>query len=72
MFNTSFEFNDLMYDLPDDEDFALIQNIKFTNNYLTTGSKKYAEAIKMKLLLYIQMAIYTGLCGGVENYLLRG
>ena len=56
MFNTSFEFNDLMYDLPDDEDFALIQNIKFANNYLTTGSKKYAEAtkpyVKYEMILY--------------------
>ena len=54
MFNTSFEFNDLMYDLPDDED--LIQNIKFINNYLTTGSKKYAEArkpyVKYEMILY--------------------
>ena len=46
MFNTSFEFNNLMYDLPGDEDFALIQDIKFTNNYMISGSKKYASAIK--------------------------
>ena len=46
MFNTSFEFNNLMYDLPGDEDFALIQDIKFTNNYMISGSKKYTSAIK--------------------------
>ena len=46
MFTNSFEFNDLMYDLSEDEDFALIQDIEFRNNFLTTGSKKYVPAIK--------------------------
>ena len=46
MFTNSVEFNNLMYDLSEDEDFALIQDIKFRNNFLTTGSKKYAPAIK--------------------------
>ena len=46
MFTNSFEFNDLMYDLSEDEDFALIQDITFKNNFLMTGSKKYATAIK--------------------------
>ena len=61
MFNTSFEFNNLLYDLPGDEDFALIQDVEFTNNFLTTGSKKYAPAIKPYVnyeILYIQMVIY--------------
>ena len=35
-----------MYDLSEDEDFALIQDITFRNNFLMTGSKKYASAIK--------------------------
>ena len=35
-----------MYDLPGDEDFALIQDIKFTNIYMISGSNKYASAIK--------------------------
>ena len=46
MFSSSFEFTDLLYDLPGDEDFALIQDIAFRNNFLKTGSKKYAPAIK--------------------------
>ena len=46
MFTNSVEFDNLMYDLSEDEDFALIQDIKFRNNFLTTGSKKYAPAIK--------------------------
>ena len=39
MFTNSFEFNNLMYDLSEDEDFALIQDIEFRNNFLKTGSK---------------------------------
>ena len=46
MFTTSMEFDNLLYDLPEDEDFALIQDITFKNNFLMTGSKKYATAIK--------------------------
>ena len=46
MFTNSVEFNNLMYDLAEDEDFALIQDIRFRNNFLKTGSKKYALAIK--------------------------
>ena len=46
MFTNSVEFNNLMYDLAEDEDFALIQDIRFRNNFLKTGSKKYAPAIK--------------------------
>ena len=46
MFTNSVEFNNLMYDLAEDEDFALIQDITFRNNFLMTGSKKYAPAIK--------------------------
>ena len=46
MFITSINFDNLMYDLAEDEDFALIQDIRFRNNFLKTGSKKYALAIK--------------------------
>ena len=46
MFNNSVDFDNLMYDLAEDEDFALIQDIRFRNNFLITGSKKYAPAIK--------------------------
>ena len=46
MFSSSFEFTDLLYDLPGDEDFALIQDITFRNNFSKTGSKKYAPAIR--------------------------
>ena len=46
MFTNSVEFNNLLYDLSEDEDFALIQDIRFRNNFLMTGSKKYAPAIK--------------------------
>ena len=46
MFSTSIEFDNLLYDLAEDEDFALIQDITFKNNFLMTGSKKYATAIK--------------------------
>ena len=46
LFSNSFEFNEL-YDLADDEDFALIQDIEFRNNFLGTGSKKkYPPATK--------------------------
>ena len=46
MFTSSVNFENLMYDLSEDEDFALIQDITFRNNFLMTGSKKYASAIK--------------------------
>ena len=46
MFTNSVTFDNLMYDLSEDEDFALIQDITFRNNFLMTGSKKYAPAIK--------------------------
>ena len=46
MFTNSVTFDNLMYDLSEDEDFALIQDITFRNNFLMTGSKKYASAIK--------------------------
>ena len=46
MFTSSVNFENLMYDLSEDEDFALIQDITFKNNFLMTGSKKYAAAIK--------------------------
>ena len=40
LFSNSFEFNERFYDLADHEDFALIQDIEFRNNFLTTGKKK--------------------------------
>ena len=44
LFTKSIEFTDLSYDLAEEEDFALIQDIAFRNNFLQTGSKKYAPA----------------------------
>ena len=46
LFTNSIEFNDLSYDLAEGEDFALIQDIEFRNNFLQTGSKKYVPATK--------------------------
>ena len=46
MFTNSVTFDNLMYDLSENEDFALIQDITFRNHFLMTGSKKYAPAIK--------------------------
>ena len=46
LFTNSIEFNDLSYDLAEGEDFALIQDIEFRNNFLQVGSKKYALATK--------------------------
>ena len=46
LFTKSIAFTDLAYDLPEGEDFALIQDITFRNNFLQSGSKKYARATK--------------------------
>ena len=46
LFTKSIEFTNLAYDLAEGEDFALIQDITFRNNFLQTGSKKYAPATK--------------------------
>ena len=42
MFTSSIDFTGLN----EDEDFALIQKIEFTENYLSTGGKKFAYATK--------------------------
>ena len=46
LFTKSIEFTNLAYDLAEGEDFALIQDITFRNNFLQTGSKKYVPATK--------------------------
>ena len=46
MFTNSIEFNELAYDLSEGEDFALIQDISFRNNFLQRGNKKYVLATK--------------------------
>ena len=39
LFTNSIEFNDLSYDLAEGEDFALIQDTEFRNNFLQSGRK---------------------------------
>ena len=46
LFTKSIEFTDLAYDLAEGEDFALIQDITFRNNFLQTGSKKICSCYK--------------------------
>ena len=60
MFSSSFEFTDLLYDLPGDEDFALIQDITFRNNITQTKMNEVPMSIPNLILTknYFKQVFY--------------